>query len=329
MNTSVTRGRGEMIVTTTGMDTEIGHIADLLNKTEADKTPLQKQLDRLTILIAGLAGLAFVLMVVLGLAQGQTLETLFIAGVSLAIAAIPTGLPAVVTTLYSMGTRVLADPQRHRQAPAVGGDAGLRLRHLLGQDRHPDPEQDDGAGVHRPRPEPLQGHRRGVQHRGPAAARHRGQDRPGRHPAADGAVRRRPPGRREPDRRPDRGRADRAGGEGGHRPGRRAGDVPPRGRGAVRLRLQVHGHLPRHARRAGQAGRALLRQGRAGRAHRAGRLVLAAGRRDGADHRREPPPRPGRERPHRAGGRAGDGRGPARLRPADVRSEGQPARPGA
>jgi len=45
MNTSVTRGRGEMIVTTTGMGTEMGHIAELLNKTEADKTPLQKQLD--------------------------------------------------------------------------------------------------------------------------------------------------------------------------------------------------------------------------------------------------------------------------------------------
>jgi Ca2+-transporting ATPase len=108
MNTAVTRGRGEMIVTATGMETEIGHIADLLNKTEADKTPLQKQLDRLTILIAGLAGVAFLLMVVLGLAQGQSLQVLFIAGVSLAIGAIPSGLPAVVTTLYSMGTRVLA-----------------------------------------------------------------------------------------------------------------------------------------------------------------------------------------------------------------------------
>jgi Ca2+-transporting ATPase len=108
MNTSVTRGRGEMIVTTTGMGTEIGHIAELLNKTEADKTPLQKQLDKLTITIASLAGLAFVLMVLIGLSKGEAFDTLFIAGVALAISAIPTGMPAVVTTLYSMGTRTLA-----------------------------------------------------------------------------------------------------------------------------------------------------------------------------------------------------------------------------
>ncbi|MFN8379686.1 MAG: cation-translocating P-type ATPase [Anaerolineae bacterium] len=109
MNTSVTRGRGEMIVTTTGMGTEMGHIADLLNKTDSDKTPLQKQLDRLTIIIAGLAGLAFILMVILGLRRGDPFETIFIAGIALAISAIPTGLPAVVTTMYSMGTRSLAE----------------------------------------------------------------------------------------------------------------------------------------------------------------------------------------------------------------------------
>jgi Ca2+-transporting ATPase len=108
MNTAVTRGRGEMIVTTTGMNTEMGHIADLLNKTEADKTPLQKQLDRLTVTIAGLAGIAFILMIFMGLRAGQDFNTIFIAGVALAISAIPTGMPAVVTTLYSMGTRVLA-----------------------------------------------------------------------------------------------------------------------------------------------------------------------------------------------------------------------------
>ena len=74
MNTAVTRGRGEMIVTTTGMGTEMGKIADLLNKTEADKTPLQKQLDRLTIVIAGLAGVAFVLMVDPGAHEGRSVQ---------------------------------------------------------------------------------------------------------------------------------------------------------------------------------------------------------------------------------------------------------------
>ncbi len=108
MNTSVTRGRGEMVVTTTGMATEMGHIADMLNKTEVDKTPLQKQIDRLTLIIAGMAGLTFVIMLILGYRNGQSINEIFIAGVALAIAAIPTGMPAVITTLYSMGTRVLA-----------------------------------------------------------------------------------------------------------------------------------------------------------------------------------------------------------------------------
>ncbi|HKY15965.1 MAG TPA: cation-translocating P-type ATPase [Microthrixaceae bacterium] len=109
MNTSVTRGRGEMIVTGTGMDTQIGRIATLLNQTEADKTPLQKQLDRLTQVIVGIAGVAFVIMVLLGLQDDLPFDDIFLAGVALAISAIPTGLPAVVTTLYSMGTRVLAE----------------------------------------------------------------------------------------------------------------------------------------------------------------------------------------------------------------------------
>jgi len=63
MNSAVTRGRGEMIVTATGMETEVGHIADMLNTTVIEKTPLQKQLDGLTVIIAGLAGIALVLVV--------------------------------------------------------------------------------------------------------------------------------------------------------------------------------------------------------------------------------------------------------------------------
>ena len=108
MNTSVTRGRGELIVTATGMDTEIGHIADMLANTEASKTPLQKQLDALSKIIAAIAAVALVLVVLLGLARGESFDTLFITGVALAVAAIPTGLPAVVTALLSMGTREIA-----------------------------------------------------------------------------------------------------------------------------------------------------------------------------------------------------------------------------
>jgi Ca2+-transporting ATPase len=112
MNTSVTRGRGELIVTSTGMDTEIGHIADMLANTETSKTPLQRQLDSLSKIIASIAAVALVVVVLLGLAQGESFDTLFITGVALAVAAIPTGLPAVVTALLSMGTREIA----HRNA---------------------------------------------------------------------------------------------------------------------------------------------------------------------------------------------------------------------
>ena len=108
MNTSVTRGRGEVIVTATGMQTEIGHIADLLANTETEKTPLQKQLDGLSKIIATIAGFALILVVAIGLARGDSFDDLFITGVALAVAAIPTGLPAVVTALLSIGTREIA-----------------------------------------------------------------------------------------------------------------------------------------------------------------------------------------------------------------------------
>ncbi len=108
MNTSVTRGRGELIVTATGMNTEIGHIADMLANTETSKTPLQKQLDALSKIIASIAAVALVIVVLLGLARGESFDTLFVTGVALAVAAIPTGLPAVVTALLSMGTREIA-----------------------------------------------------------------------------------------------------------------------------------------------------------------------------------------------------------------------------
>ena len=80
---------------------------------------------------------------VIGLRHGESFNTLFLAGIALAISAIPTGLPAVVTTLLSMGTREIGRATRHRQAAARGRDAGLDVGDLLRQDRHADAEQDD------------------------------------------------------------------------------------------------------------------------------------------------------------------------------------------
>ena len=108
MNSQVTRGRGEMVVTATGMSSEVGHISGMLSGVEQEKTPLTKQLDQLTVIITLMASAALVLIVILGLARGEDFDTLFLVGITLAIAAIPTGLPAVVTMLLSAGTQELA-----------------------------------------------------------------------------------------------------------------------------------------------------------------------------------------------------------------------------
>ena len=108
MNSTVTRGRGEMVVTATGMSTEVGHISGMLSQVQEEKTPLTRQLDQLTVLLTILAAAALVLIVVLGLIRGESFDDLFLVGISLAIAAIPTGLPAVVTTVLSLGTQALA-----------------------------------------------------------------------------------------------------------------------------------------------------------------------------------------------------------------------------
>ena len=109
MNSQVTRGRGEMVVTATGMSSEVGHISGMLSGVEQEKSPLTKQLDQLTVIITIMAAAALALIIILGLARGEDFDSLFLTGITLAIAAIPTGLPAVVTMLLSVGTQQLAE----------------------------------------------------------------------------------------------------------------------------------------------------------------------------------------------------------------------------
>ncbi|MGP3965293.1 cation-translocating P-type ATPase [Nonomuraea sp. 3N208] len=108
MNTSVTRGRGEMLVTATGMATETGRIAGLLATAEPAPTPLQRQINALSRTLALISAVVVVVVVVLGLVRGQEFGVLFITAVSLAVAAIPEGLPAVVAFTLAMGTDRLA-----------------------------------------------------------------------------------------------------------------------------------------------------------------------------------------------------------------------------
>ena len=108
MNTNVTRGSGEFVVTATGMATEVGHISGMLQAEQAVKTPLTRQLDKLTHQILWIAGFALIVSMALNLARGDTFTVVFTAAVAFAIGAIPENLPAVVTTILASGTQALA-----------------------------------------------------------------------------------------------------------------------------------------------------------------------------------------------------------------------------
>ncbi|OKP82597.1 calcium-translocating P-type ATPase, SERCA-type [Paenibacillus sp. P32E] len=120
MGTMVTRGTGRAIVVRTGMDTEMGKIADLILNTESQETPLQHRLEQLgKILIYVSLGLTIVV-VAAGILHGQPVAAMFLAGVSLAVAAIPEGLPAIVTIALALGVqRMIKRKAIVRKLPSV------------------------------------------------------------------------------------------------------------------------------------------------------------------------------------------------------------------
>ena len=108
MNTQVTRGRAELVVTATGMHTEIGRIAGLLRSTDTERTPLQQQLDGLAHSLAKLAGVIVAAVFVIGLLKGDSVADLLLTAVALAVAAIPEGLPAVTVVTLALGVDNMA-----------------------------------------------------------------------------------------------------------------------------------------------------------------------------------------------------------------------------
>ena len=118
--TAVTYGRGRAVVAETGMQTEFGKVAQMLESVESGPTPLQRNLDRVGRVLA-LAGLGVVAAVVaLGLSRGQSFFEILLFGIALAVAVVPEALPAVVTISLALGVRRMV--KRHaliRRLPAV------------------------------------------------------------------------------------------------------------------------------------------------------------------------------------------------------------------
>jgi Ca2+-transporting ATPase len=105
LGTHVANGRAEMAVTATGMNTELGAIAAMLQSVTQEQTPLQRRLDSLGRMLAAVALGLVVIIFVLGLLRGEDLTLMFLTAVSMAVAAVPEGLPAVVTIALALGAQ--------------------------------------------------------------------------------------------------------------------------------------------------------------------------------------------------------------------------------
>ncbi len=120
MGTAITYGRGAAMVVETGMRTELGKIADMLQQVTEEKTPLQRRMAELGKWLA--IGAFFLVLVVfgVGLWQGGGVQEMFLTAVSLAVAAVPEGLPAVVTIALALGAqRMVKRNALIRKLPAV------------------------------------------------------------------------------------------------------------------------------------------------------------------------------------------------------------------
>lgn len=118
--TAATYGRGKALVVATGMQTEFGKIAKLLQSIESGKTPLQVNLDKVGTILARAAIVVVALIVALGLLRGQPFIEMLIFGIALAVAVVPEALPAVVTISLAIGVQKMVKRNALiRKLPAV------------------------------------------------------------------------------------------------------------------------------------------------------------------------------------------------------------------
>jgi P-type Ca2+ transporter type 2C len=120
MGTIITQGRGQALVVATGMQTELGKIANLIQQVPQEATPLQKRLDRLGKSMAAVGVVIAGAILVIGLWNGDDIRHMLLTAVSVAVAIVPEGLPAVVTITLALGAqRMLARKALIRKLPAV------------------------------------------------------------------------------------------------------------------------------------------------------------------------------------------------------------------
>lgn len=120
MGATVTAGRARAVVVETGMKTELGRIAELIDEAEVEPTPLQQRLGKLGKVLGIAAGIIVLIVFGLGLWRGENLLEMFMVAISLAVAAVPEGLPAVVTIVLALGvTRMSRQRAIIRKLPAV------------------------------------------------------------------------------------------------------------------------------------------------------------------------------------------------------------------
>ena len=120
MGTIVLKGRGLIIIDAIGMKTEMGKIANLLDNIEEDKSPLRERLDSLGKILVVMCIVVCLIVTILGIIRGNDITEMFLLGVSLAVAAIPEGLAAIVTVALALGVgRMLKRNALVRKLPAV------------------------------------------------------------------------------------------------------------------------------------------------------------------------------------------------------------------
>ncbi|WP_195987287.1 calcium-translocating P-type ATPase, PMCA-type [Clostridium sp. D53t1_180928_C8] len=120
MGTIVLKGRGLLLIDSIGMQTEMGKIANLLDNIEEEKSPLRERLDSLGKILVIVCIVVCIIVTVLGILRGNDITEMFLLGVSLAVAAIPEGLAAIVTVALALGvSRMLKRNALIRKLPAV------------------------------------------------------------------------------------------------------------------------------------------------------------------------------------------------------------------